>query len=517
LLSTLGVPIGYATNIVVGRTSPEALGIYGLLGIFVTFTTTFILFGGNNAFAKYLPEMGAKKQAAFLSSYALVIFAIAVPITIILYSYPQILSALLGQQFPQNFLSYFVIFVPILLLFFIFNYALNGLLELRTSVIIGQLMTLSNFLFFTFMYFFYHSFFSENLWLIIFGFSIALYGFLVLLQSLILEKKLRGSQSHTAESKRKVTKRQDDAIKQKASISSFKLKMPKLPVLDFFLPTGIWSFVFFANNSTIVFFFADKLDQIFAIHYLGINGFGLYYAALQTATMVRFIPLLLAGVLLPTFSHLIAIDEKDLIQKSYQMLVRYNTLIVVPAAMFCIFFSKQLMGLFGPEYTSNYVVLVVLASCFSTSISSINNSIIIAKGKMRVYFLGETTGAIVGGATMFVLVQTYGALGLAIGKGFIFILWQAISSIIALRLLDLGLTVPKTYIVGLMTTAAALTIYLLAPPHIWLIDLILFLLFSLFFLRFARLSKADLQFMVHSIAGLRADKSNPPEALKTDK
>jgi O-antigen/teichoic acid export membrane protein len=239
------VPIGYATNIVLGRISPEALGIYGLLGIFVTFTTTLILFGGNNAFAKYLPEMGAKKRAAFLSSYALVIFAIAVLITIILYLYPQILSELFGQQFPQNFLNYFVIFVPILLLFFIFNYTLNGLLELKISVIIGQLMTFSNFLFFTFMYFFCHSFFSENLWLIIFGFSIALYSFLVLLQSLVLEKKLRGSQSHTTESKRKATKRQDDAIKQKASISSFKLKMPKASSPKFFfrLGSGVLSFL----------------------------------------------------------------------------------------------------------------------------------------------------------------------------------------------------------------------------------------------------------------------------------
>ena len=270
-LSTLGVPLGFATTIVLARISPEALGIYGLLAVLVTFTTTFILFGGINVLAKYLPEMEKRKQAFFLRSYAFVIYAFAAPIILIIYFYPQILATIFGQQIPQNFLNYFVVFVPIILLFSLLNYGLNGLLEIKTSSIIAQVLTFSNFLFFTFMYFFYRSFFSNNLWLIIFGFSILLYCFLILLQYLALEKKLRVSPSHAAEIEVKATRRHDDVIKQQGSISLSKLKLVKFSVPSFYLPVGFWSFVWFANLSTITFFIADRLDQLLAVHYFSIS------------------------------------------------------------------------------------------------------------------------------------------------------------------------------------------------------------------------------------------------------
>ncbi|GAG75618.1 unnamed protein product, partial [marine sediment metagenome] len=47
ILSIVAMPLGYAINIILGQISPEALGIYGLLSIFILSVTTFILFGGS--------------------------------------------------------------------------------------------------------------------------------------------------------------------------------------------------------------------------------------------------------------------------------------------------------------------------------------------------------------------------------------------------------------------------------------------------------------------------------------
>jgi hypothetical protein len=134
---------------------------------------------------------------------------------------------------------------------------------------------------------------------------------------------------------------------------------------------------------------------------------------------------------------------------------------------------------------------------------------------MRAYLLGETTGALVGGATMFVLVQTSGVLGLAIGKGFFYIVASNFKYYCSqIRswphcLEDLHHWVNDYS--GCFNDLSSGT------PLIWLTDLILFLLLPLFSLRFARLSKVDLQFMSIRLLVLEPRKATLWRLLMTDK
>jgi O-antigen/teichoic acid export membrane protein len=155
ILSIVAMPLGYIVNIILGRISPEALGIYGLLSIFILSVTTFILFGGGNVIIKYLPEIDKDKKVSFLISYILIVFLIAIFAIGLVYLYPQILETLFGQAFPLDILPYLIIFIPIIILYFVFDYALNGLMEIKTSVIIRQVIVYGNFIVFSILFLFY--------------------------------------------------------------------------------------------------------------------------------------------------------------------------------------------------------------------------------------------------------------------------------------------------------------------------------------------------------------------------
>jgi O-antigen/teichoic acid export membrane protein len=503
ILSTVAMPLGYIVNILLGRISPEALGIYGLLNIFILSVTTFILFGGGNVIIKYLPEIGKDKKVSFLASYILIVFLIAIFAIGLIYLYPQILELIFGQDFPLNILPYLIIFIPVIILYSVFDFALNGLMEIKASVIIRKITAFGYFIVFSILFLFYKDFFREHLWMIIWGLSFVFYTVLGLLALSLTTKKMKFTSLNKRTSKNH--DREFSQVDNEGEVasweSSWSFRMTsKLKNLKPYLPTKFWSFALFVHLSTIAYFASDKMDQLFILGYFSIGELGLYYAALQTAMVIRVVPMLLGSVLLPTFSNLLASNDIGLIHKGYQKVVRFNTLMVVPAALFCIFFSKEIMGLFGEEYIENYLVLVALASFFSTtSIGVVNNSLIIAKGRAGIYLLGQIITPIFGFVLMLLLINRLGVLGLAIGRGAMFALWQGTSIVIVTMLLHMDIKIPKSYKVGLITALVALLLYLVIPIQNTLTHTVLFLSCLSFFLYFADYSKEDLDFVFRQL------------------
>ncbi|GAG62916.1 unnamed protein product, partial [marine sediment metagenome] len=191
ILSIVAMPLGYAINIILGQISPEALGIYGLLSIFILSVTTFILFGGSNVIIKYLPEIEEDKKVSFLISYILIVFLIAIFAIGLIFLYPQILEFIFGQALPLNILPYLIIFIPIIILYSVFDYALNGLMEIKTSVILRQVIVYGKFIVFVILFLFYKDFFRDHLWAIIWGLFFVFYTILGLLALSLTTKKIK--------------------------------------------------------------------------------------------------------------------------------------------------------------------------------------------------------------------------------------------------------------------------------------------------------------------------------------
>ncbi|MCK4731137.1 MAG: oligosaccharide flippase family protein [Methanophagales archaeon] len=495
ILSILAMPLGYIVNIILGRISPEALGIYGLLNIFIVSITTFILFGGGIVIIKYLPEIDKDKKVSFLLSYILIVFLIAIFAIGLIYLYPQILDFIFGQAIPSGILPYLIIFIPIIILYFVFDYALNGLMELKTSVVIRKIITYGNFVVFVTLFLFCKDFFREQLWAIIWGLSFVFYIVLGLLALFLTKKKMKITSLNKKESRNYDCKCSwiDDV--SQVLLYPFRI-LPKLRNFKLYLPTKFWSFALFVHLSTIVDFSCEKIDQLFILSYFSIRELGLYYAALQTAMLIRFVPMLLGSVLLPTFSNLLASNEIKLIQKGYREVIRYNTLMIVPASLLCIFFSRQIMGIFGAAYVQNHLVLVVLGvSSMVCSMGGVNSSLIMAKGRTGVYLLTSIMQAVFGFSLMFFLIGKLGVLGLAIGRGAGVVLAQVGLIFIVCKLLNMGIKIPRAYIISIFTAILVSILYFVIHPTSIIISTILFLSCLIFFLYFGGYSLKDVHFI----------------------
>ncbi|KAF5432376.1 Membrane protein involved in the export of O-antigen and teichoic acid [Candidatus Methanophagaceae archaeon] len=467
ILSIVALPIGYVTNIILGRISPEALGIYGLLNIFILSVTTFILFGGGTVIIKYLPAIDKDEQVSFLASNLFIVFVIALFAIGLIYFYPHVLELIFGQEIPVDTLNYFIILIPIIILYSLFDYTLNGLMEIKTSVIIRKIPIFGFFIVFSILFILNKDFFREHLWTIIIGVFLFFYSILALLAFFLTIKKMR--------------------IRSSNKRNRFK----------FYLPQKFWGFALFVHLSTILVFAYDKVDQLFILRYFDIHELGLYYAALQTAMLIRFIPVLLGSVLLPSFSNLFASNEIGLIQKGYREVVRYNTLMVVPAALLCIFFSKQIMGLFGAEYVQNHLVLAVFGMFYAfIPMGGVNSSLVVAKGRTGIYLVNSIIQVGFQFILMLALISDYGILGLAIGRGAGVTLAQVGLILIVTKILNIGIEIPKSYKVGIITAVIASILYFYIPTQNIAVLTALFLGCLIFFLFFADYSKKDINFIL---------------------
>lgn len=499
ILSIIALPIGYLLNIILGRVSPEALGIYGFVQIFIAAVTTFVLFGGSNVIIKYLPEIDKDKRVSFLLTYLVIVFSIFMFAIGLGCMYPQILDLVFAQKLPLGMLNYFIVLAPIIVLFSVFNYTLSGLMEIKVTVLLGKITTFWGFAVFG-IFFFFKDFFRENLWMIIwsvFFVSYTIGGIIAIFTTINKIKCIERKSQNNRCNESVIANTEKIDSRQPPGNSRVTLR---LNYFKPYLPGKFWSFALFVHLSTITYFASDKIDQLFILNFFNIRELGLYYAALRTVMFIRFIPMLLGGVSLATFSNLVASNEIEMIKKSHREIVRFNTLIVVPVSLMCIFFSKQILGVFGEAYIQNDFVLVVLAAFYSTtSIGVANNSLIIAKGKAGAYFLAQIATPIVGFSLMYLLIGKLGVLGLAIGRGSMLALWQVISIVLVSTLLRMGIKIPKSYKIGLIISVVAFLIYIAIPAQNILIHVLCFLSCFFAFIYFADYSKKDLDFIVRQL------------------
>lgn len=482
ILSIIALPLSYITTILLGRVSEEALGIYALLNVFITFVTTFILLGGSNIIIKYLPELKQENKLRFLKSYLFIVIIVTILAMVSIYIFPEILTFIIGQATSSNVIIYLTFFIPIIVFYSIFDYVLNGLIEIKTSTLIKQLFVLGNFIIILFLFLFYREYFMENSFFIILGLFLIFYSFMGIMSFYFCLK----------------------AMMKKDSLKSFHRDNSFLnfPIPKFYFPKGFWKFLIFVHLSTILVFAYDKVDQLFLIANLNISELGFYYAALQTAMLIRYVPTAIGGILLPTFSNMIASKDDAIIPKYYYYIVKYNTLMTVFAALVCIFFSKEILSIFGSSYVDGYLIVVILGTFFLvSSIGTVSPSIIIAKGSVKLYFINSFIQIFFQIVFMIFLFSKIGIIGLAISKGLGVVIAQIGLIIITYKIFgNIKDTLPKEYLISVLIGILAITLYLILPSNL-LIQSISFFFCLLIFLYLGKYSKNDLMIIFNTLLG----------------
>lgn len=432
LSSLLSIPLTYGINVILGRISPEALGTYGLVLVFIAVITTFILFGGNTLVIKMLPEIKDDKKIPFLLTYLALTLFIAFIFIIFILFFPGVFKLITQINLTSMVFKFFILFIPVVIIQQIILYALNGMMEIKTSVLLEKLIPAGTFLFFLSLSIFYKEFIITNYEILIWVTYISLILISAILGGMLLIQRL----------------------KQKYRFNK----------VEFFIPNNFWPFALFVHASTLLFFFYDKVDNLFMVNYFSVSELGYYVAALQTAMLVTLIPSLLGRVMLPAFSNLLAANDTYLIRKGYEAIVKYIVIISVPIALFLMFFSKQVMGIFGASYITRSTPLVILSACFGlASMGQINSSLVMLKNKMGLYLLNSIIQISIQIILILLLIRTHEAVGVSIARAVGLLIAQIGLGLIVFKKLNLRLRFPKSYIGSVISLIVALSICFLFP------------------------------------------------------
>jgi O-antigen/teichoic acid export membrane protein len=383
-LSLAVMPLSYGTNIILGRTSPEALGIYGFLGVLMSVVATFFMFGGSQVIVKFLPELDSAKTRAFLSAYTALTFGVAATLLFIIILNPATLTYLTRREIDVRFLPYLCVLAPIVLIQHISLAALQARMQIKWMSIISKLTPVLYFFCFLALKLFFGGHFTQHGFLAIIA---------VVVGSNVISLFLAVYQVCT-----KVIGR----------VESF---------IQGFFPRGFWYFATVIHFSTIALFILDSFDQAFVVSRFDLSELGLYRAPLVTAQSVRWMPLILTQTMLPLFSNLLARREGQYIRFVYARLTRYGVLGTSAVALILILFSRQILGLFGEAYVATSSVLTILSGVFILSaVSTVNSSVIVATGRVG----WGTVNGLIGSATQIflslMLVDRLGLNGIAVAK-----------------------------------------------------------------------------------------------------
>lgn len=166
----------------------------------------------------------------------------------------------------------------------------------------------------------------------------------------------------------------------------------------------------------------------------GYGQLGVFNAAMQWDTFLRFFPGLFASVILPVMSSMYGQGDKEGSVKLMWKMMRVTALIIVPLAIVVSILSPIIIKAYGSSFVGGHWVIVITA--FTTIFSSIAvhlGTFIMASGKMWFGFaLNAIWGLIFLGLSYDMV--SWGALGLAGARLLSYILHLILSLILAYKI-----------------------------------------------------------------------------------
>ncbi len=328
-LSILAAPFSLGTTTVLARTSPEAVGTYGLLTVYVGFTIAFIYVGGDTVSIKFIPEIKAEQRLSFLVSYFLVICLGSIPWVIAATLWPATLHYLFGRAASSSFGVLILSLSPIYILLCLLVAALKGSLEIQWAHITIRIVTLGSFFIYTALYLADRDLLARHygrlVWEVFLG--LALLATLVGLRRLL---KLEGWPCDWGQ-------------------------------IRFFLPCGFWRYTLATQEVGLVWFFVQRMDYVMTLNFGGLAVLGRYVAITALAGLIPLINNFFLEALLPSLTNLMAsgdlVAAEDVVYTNIRVLLFVNT----ATTLALILLAGPLTALFGAKYT-DLIPLIALLS-----------------------------------------------------------------------------------------------------------------------------------------------------------
>lgn len=183
--------------------------------------------------------------------------------------------------------------------------------------------------------------------------------------------------------------------------------------------------LFFVNMSA---FLINWTDNIVIGKYLTSRELGIYATCFSLASFLLFFQISFAGVFMPLVSRAYARNDKKELELSYQKAQNWAFGLALPFALFFIFFAGDLLvGVYGREFSSGAILLVILTVGLLFNVyTGMNASLLKVVKKTAFLFKTKIIIAVFNVIFCILLVKIVGVVGAAVSTAAAIIMEQAI-------------------------------------------------------------------------------------------
>ena len=315
VLNLAAMPLSFATNMILGRLSPESLGTYGAIQLFLGGYFVFLFPGGVAVFNRFVPSLAPARRLGFLVSYSVLAFAIFAAAAVLpALMAPGIAGAVLapfgGPPVPAALAFLLVSLVWGLACYFL--YSLHRPIEASGAeklVVLGFFLAAGQ-------AWLSRRAGSDWLWTA----SVAVYGAGAAVAVWLLARtpEFRGREG---------------------------------PLLG--LPSGFGRVAAFAQAEVIVSFVYASLAPYVVLLWMDLQQLGYLHAALRYVALATVVPTAVASALAPGLSRLEAAGLREDSCRQVAAAVRGSLLVLAPLAVGLAAFAPSAMAVFGPEFPAH--------------------------------------------------------------------------------------------------------------------------------------------------------------------
>ena len=365
-----------------------SLGIFALGISMIEFISPFSSFGFGAVATRYIPKWNVnnnvKKINNFITFIGMFSLILSCLYAISLYLNQENIFAMLNIEVNQKEFITFLSFLPFFLILMIvknitsiINQFLIGFQEVKKTVVFSELIGFP-LKFILVIFFIYFEFdFKGYLYAEIISSGFILFAFIYILKNIISENYR--------------FKISFDWINKKLVIYALT-----------FLLLG-----FLAK-------FSNLLDKWLIKEYMSIKNLGIYY---MTFAFVEFLPFVLKSInkiFAPIISEIWEQKKLNELHVLYRFFTKWTLLLSYPMIFFIIFFSNDLLLLFGPEFVlgKNVLIILSIAHAFSVSFGSVRTLLQMTDHHIKI-FLVTIFKTLIVILLLFILVPKYQMEGAA--------------------------------------------------------------------------------------------------------
>lgn len=429
LLNLLTLPLSFATNLLLARMGPSAIGYYGAIQLFIGGFQTFFVLGGNAVFTRLVPGLRRGDRISFLLTYGGLVLGLFLAVVAgLLALAPESAQALLAR-FGSPSTAVAVALGAVVVVWAFTSHFLYAVLDAR-----GGIVTLKSVVI---------GFFAAGLgtWIVasermarepapvLWGLTLAVYAAGAALGVGFL---LRTAEFREREALRLV------------------------------MPPKFVSVVAYTHLQTLVGFIYSGLASSIVLYRLDVDALGHLHAAMRYPLLFVLLPAAMASVVAPGLSTLEASGRGAESLRQLTAVLR-GALVVVPPAVFAlILFAGDAMALFGPDYRRDADVLAIVGlSALAAPLVHLGSGLLIARGAFRTYLVASVVYVAVAAALAVALVPHLGLVGAALATtGGEMVQYGCLDAALRRRFgLRLGTRVYAAWAFGLAVCAAAVLLH----------------------------------------------------------